>query len=372
MEGLETLRQVRADLKRSFVQRDREVDGLLIGLLARQHVLLLGPPGTAKSLLARRLCGALTDARYFEWLLTKFTTPEEVFGPVDLAALEQGRYQRVTAQKLPEAEVVFLDEIFKANSAILNALLTVLNERRFHQGSQMLEVPLETLVAASNELPEEEELRALLDRFLLRFQVGYVDDAGFQALLRISTDEPSACLTQKDLEQLRRTVDQTEIPDSIIHDLGRVRHQLFAEAIFPSDRRFRLSLDVLRAAAVLQGRTEVVTADLHWLAHVLWTDPEDQPKVEAVLNQLARGFEDEARKISGLAREVFSYAQRDWPDAQSRARAALEAHTKLHELSERLAGMVKEAEQHGRDAGRLSQLRNEIESMQASLLGAAN
>ena len=154
---------LRSALRARFVERDRVVDGLLIALLARQHVLLLGPPGTAKSLLARTLCESLEGARFFEWLLTKFSTPEELFGPVSLQALEAGRYERITDGKIPEAHVAFLDEVFKSNSAILNALLTLMNERMYHEGSAARPVPLQTLVAASNELPDE--AYRSLDRF---------------------------------------------------------------------------------------------------------------------------------------------------------------------------------------------------------------
>jgi MoxR-like ATPase len=365
------LEAVRADLKQSFISRDRVIDGMLIGLLCRQHILLLGPPGTAKSLLARQLCSAL-DARYFEWLLTKFTTPEEVFGPVDLPALEAGRYERVTHHKLPEAEIVFLDEVFKANSAILNALLTVMNERRFHQGTSLLEVPLETLIAASNELPEEDELRALLDRFLLRFQVEYLDESGFRELLRLSERSLTARLTPESLSALRQRVAAAAVPESVLDAVSRVRRELLKEGVVPSDRRFRLGLGVLRAAAVLDGRSEVHTGDLQWLAHVLWTEPEEQRKVEAALAQLSAGYEDELRRISSLAREVYGYAQRDWPDPQSQARAALEAHTKLAELSRRVAELIVRAKRDALSTDRLEQVKGEIDAMQTTLLGASN
>ena len=175
MEAEAKLDAVRSALKAHFLERETLVDGALAALLTKEHVLILGPPGTAKSQLARQVTRHLEGGRYFEWLLTKFSTPEELFGPMSLRALEEGRYERLTTHKLPEAHIAFLDEVFKANSAILNALLTVLNERRFHQGSEARSVPLESLFAASNELPDEEELAALYDRFLLRFSVGYIE-----------------------------------------------------------------------------------------------------------------------------------------------------------------------------------------------------
>src|SRR6266581_5473118 len=147
------LRKIREELQQMFLERTELIDGALAALLAAQHVMIVGPPGTAKSMLADELCQRIEGASYFQWLLTKFTTPEEIFGAVSLKALEQDDYRRVTTHKLPEAHVAFLDEIFKANSSILNALLTLINERVFHNGRERVTVPLVTMFGASNELP---------------------------------------------------------------------------------------------------------------------------------------------------------------------------------------------------------------------------
>ena len=181
------LQLIRAQLQARFLERDDVVHGLLAALVAREHVLVLGPPGTAKSMLAAELCSRVDGASLFSWLLTRFSTPEELFGAISLKALEDDRYVRVTDGRLPEAHIAFLDEVFKANSAILNSLLALMNERVFHNGGVANPTPLQTLVGASNELPEGEELDALFDRFLLRFWVPYLAERRNVRRLLVST-----------------------------------------------------------------------------------------------------------------------------------------------------------------------------------------
>ncbi|MCB9734400.1 MAG: AAA family ATPase [Deltaproteobacteria bacterium] len=347
VSGLEGARarlgRLRAWLAGGLVERDEVVDGALCALLAGQHVLLLGPPGTAKSLLARRLCQGLAGGNFFTRLLTRFSTPEEVFGPLDLRGLEEGRYERLVAGYLPTAHVAFLDEIFKANSAVLNSLLSVLNERTFHNGVAPMSVPLVCLVGASNEVPEEPGLAALHDRFAVRFWVEPIAAReGFLAMLRGEREagtEGEGALRLEDVATLRAAVARVEAPEEVLDALYRVRAGLDKRGVAVSDRRYRQALDVARAHALLRGAGAVDDEDVAALGACLWSDPEERATVEEVLTAVLAGYDDEARALVSRGREVMAFARRAWESAEEEARAVIEAHAKLSRLvgeSERL------------------------------------
>jgi MoxR-like ATPase len=265
-----------ARLEAGLLERSAAVRLALLAALAGEHVLLIGPPGTAKSELARRLHLAFADARYFERLLTRFSVPEELFGPLSLAALEEDRYERLTDGYLPTAGIAFLDEVFKANSAILNALLTLLNEREFDNGVQRLSVPLISVVGATNEVPQEEGLRAFHDRFLVRVPVAPVSDAQFAALLTLTPPAPvpTQPLHRDELETLRQAAAAVALPEPVLQALQAARGFAKEQALTVSDRRWRQTVALLRVQAASEGRSAVDEADLWLLPYVLPERPE--------------------------------------------------------------------------------------------------
>ena len=271
------LRTLRDRLLTNLVERDVPIRLALLAAIAGEHLLLVGPPGTAKSLVARRLGQAFIGTTYFERLLTRFTVPEELFGPLSIKQLEQDRYVRQTGGYLPTAQVAFIDEIFKANSAILNALLTLLNEREFDNGTTREKAPLIAVIAASNEL------RALYDRFLLRLHVDPVSDAGFDALLGLSSGEcevPAELrLDEGDLEALRERAKTVVLPQDVKQLLLRLRAFASEQGIIVSDRRWRKIVGLLRASAASCGRDSVSLWDGWLLQHCTWDKPEQRAAI---------------------------------------------------------------------------------------------
>src|SRR5262245_16441393 len=219
------LREVARALDERFLDKSEIVRLLLVTLLAGEHMLVVGPPGTAKSALVRHLA-RLVDARYFEYLLTRFSEPNELFGPVDIKAFREGAFVRRIEAMLPDAEIVFLDEIFKSNSAILNALLSILNERRFFTGSQSLKVPLCSLFGATNEIPNDEALGAIFDRFLVRALSENLDSFHFHGLVDRGLHGEIAELTG---------ADEAEKPLVALADIRKVQARLGQFLTFPED-----------------------------------------------------------------------------------------------------------------------------------------
>src|SRR5215470_16029795 len=298
-------------LKTTFVAKDELIELLMTCAIAQEHLLIVGPPGTAKSELIKRfalLCSSGQAAangnnvNYFEYLLTRFTEPNEIFGPVDISAFRDGRgTQRNTHGMLPRAEVAFLDEVFKANSAILNALLTILNERVFYNGSKREMVPLLCAVGATNEVPDDRELFALYDRFLLRFWTDNVEEALFPELFQRGWNlereriaggyglKLANIITTDTLRQLNRALERVDL-SPIAQKYREVIRRIRAEGIQLSDRRV-VKLLKLIAASALRHKREVADPGDFWVLRHVWNHAEQIPHLQTILDPYIQEYQ---------------------------------------------------------------------------------
>jgi MoxR-like ATPase len=353
VETLGKVRAMRDDLNANIIDRTEAIDASLLALLTKQHLLLLGPPGTAKSLLVRSVCERITGANYFERLLTRFSTPEELFGPLSLSALERDKYERVTNGTLVDAHIGFVDEVFKANSAILNSLLTIINERIFHQGSGPVHVPLLSLFGASNETPESNELAPLRDRFLLAVEVPYLtDDDSMRALIRHTEYVPEADITLDELQAAQHEVFKVPLADPAVDALISIKHELEQEGISVSDRRWKACASLLKARAWLDA--DSVATDEHGvvLVNALWSEPEQIRVVERCVLKIAAPVELEAIELEDAAKDLFD--QRPDPDDEHLTTRLEPLVKQIHDirtrLETRIAGVTESRSLRARQA----------------------
>jgi MoxR-like ATPase len=287
MDATAKIRAAVREASAGLVDREALIELIVLAAVAGEHVLIVGPPGTAKSEVARRAARAVSGA-YFEYLLGRFTEPSEIFGPVDLRKLREGTVETETRGMLPEAEVAFLDEVFLGSSAILNALLGILNERTFRRGHTTMRCPLRVCIAAANALPDDEHLAAFSDRFLVRAFVSPVADSKLEELLDIAGEATSAeHASMSDVDVLSRAaaqVDTSGVRDDIANGVRLLRKA----GVALTDRRIVKLRKLVAAAAALDGRARATAADLWPIVAIVPTAEAQAIAREALRDLLAK------------------------------------------------------------------------------------
>ncbi len=303
----ERINKLSKALSDGVYERENTMKLCLLAALAGESVFLLGPPGIAKSLIAKRLIQAFDNSSYFEYLMTRFSTPEEVFGPLSIQELkDNGRYVRLTEGYLPTAQVVFLDEIWKAGPAILNTLLTVVNEKTFKNGSDIERVPMRLLISASNELPDEDSgLDALYDRMLVRVFVNRIQNKqNFKSMLTVGTPQEAKipeglAITDEEYHSWQQQLDGLKFGDEVFEKLYQLKNMLEAAIekgalpaadMYVSDRRWKKSVKLLKASAFFNGRDAVNPLDILLLQDCLWNSPESREVVHDVVREFALNY----------------------------------------------------------------------------------
>jgi MoxR-like ATPase len=295
------IRKLLEQLSLDLFEREEVVRLSLLSAIAGESIFLLGPPGVAKSMVARRLKYAFEGANSFEYLMGKFSTPDEIFGPVSISKLRnEDKYERLVDNYLPGAQIVFLDEIWKASPPIQNALLTVLNEKIYRNGDQELKVDLRGLIAASNELPQRGEgLEALWDRFLLRLIVGGIEDKElFNAMITLSGGsahgdyvDPELKVSDETYLQWNKDIDYIFVPPHVLGLIGHLRTSLTErnndrdphEQLYISDRRWRKIVRLMRSSAYLNGRKEIDLMDCFLINYCIWNQIEEVEEVQKLV-----------------------------------------------------------------------------------------
>ena len=344
---LERFKLLLQEMNRSIYEKNTEISLSLLAALAGESVILLGPPGVAKSMVARQLKTAFRDAQSFEYLMSRFSTPDEIFGPVSIQKLKTSdTYERAVEGYLPTADVVFLDEIWKAGPAIQNTLLTVINEKIFRNGNREMHLPLKLLVAASNELPAKGEgLEALWDRFVIRIESRPIKlEKNFRAMLLEShadfsrstrvlghadfadnADFSNLKITAEEYAEWAEKICKIGVKEEVLDAISAIRKSLRAvnvdEAaerrnIYVSDRRWKNIVRLLRTSAFMQDREEVDICDLLPIYHCLWQEPEERDAIRSiVIRALFSPFAEKLVEMkNALAEDIKYHRVRRNPD----------------------------------------------------------
>ncbi len=356
-------RTLGTQLKTELIERDAVIEGMICAALAGEHVLLLGPPGTAKSALANAFCGAVDGSKFFEWLLTRFTSPDELYGPISLKALENDQIRRATADKLPECHVCFLDEIFKANSAILNTLLTAINERKFHNNGSATAIPLRFVVGASNELPDGPELAALYDRFLCRYWVQPIQSPdAFVKMLGNHDPKATIVLSLEEWDAARLEVAAITFSEEAARTMFKLRTQLKTDNVEASDRRWKRCVKLLQANAWMSGDAEVIDDHFAVLSDALWSEPEQQGTVATKVAQIAASVVLEAIKV----RDTILGAVKDLPLTPSTPEEQKQLVEAARECN-RAINRLKKLEETAKSDSQRAKVRREREAVEGAL-----
>lgn len=359
---------IKREMNDQFMERDAVIDCMMYALVSGQSMLMLGDPGTAKSAITYELCSRIENGKYFQWMLNKTSDPSEILGPFSIKEMENDKFMRITTGKLPEAHIAFIDECFKANAPVLNILLPIMNEKIFYNDGKPNDIPLMTMIGASNEGPEDESLNAFYDRFLFRINVHYVRDAANKKRMYtnfINNRRGLANLTNKTtitIEEIKALTEASKtiaVPKEIINKFIKFINDLDKQAIRVSDRRQNECFKILQASAIVHGRQQVGIDDFKSLIYVLWDKEEQIPLIESTITKMINPYDDQFKGF----KDNFNIIKKDiesCTDENEKSNKSLEAKGSIEKLTSKLNKLINDASRNGKDINEFANFRDEM------------
>ena len=371
--------QIFVEMNNLFVERDELIKLMELAIVTGTNLLMLGPPGTAKSAITYELCGRIENANYFQWMLNKTSDPSEILGPFSVKEMENDKFMRITTGKLPEAHIAFMDEVFKSNAPTLNALLTIMNEHIFYNDGKPVEVPLISMFGASNEPPEDESLDAMYDRFIFRMNVQYIHDAANKKRMHSNYVDSRAGLlnmvnkttiTLEEVQALQAAAKTVKVPKDIINKFIRLISDLDRQAVHISDRRQNECFKVMQGSAVLAGRNSVTLDDFKSLVYVLWEKEEHIPLIESSILKMVNPYDDRFKEL----KENFNQVKTDIEsitDSSQKSKKAIESKGVIEKIASKTNKLINEATKNGKDVTEFIEFRDNMVKYNQELINAA-
>lgn len=361
------------EMTAKLFEREDVIKDILRALISGENVLLLGPPGTGKTMLAETLGHHIDDVNLFKWLMNRTTDPSDIIGPYSIKGMERDRFRRVLKGKAADSEIMFIDEIFKANEPVLNFMLSMLNEGYVYNDGVQVPVPLRITLAASNEFPENEDLEAFYDRFIFRHWVNYIQDGKARIeMARAGRNNkasiaPPTTLTLKEIDALQEYVKDVQFPAQIEKNYDRLVRTLNSSGIQISDRRYFKGQKVMMANAVLEGRTSVNGNDFAALKNVLWNkDVKELILIEKELDKFANPHEAKLKELLSKANEVMENTLKIESRAE-RAGEAVTANATLQDILGKMEDEIDEAEKNSVDIKPMKKFVDSVSEIMAKI-----
>lgn len=370
------LLDIKKEMNIMFMEREDLVDIMLNALVSNTNVLMLGDPGTAKSKFTQEICSRITGGNYFQWMLNKTSDPSEILGPFSIKEMENDKFARITEGKLPEANIAFLDEIYKCNSPVLNTLLTIMNEHIFYNDGKPIDVPLLTLVGASNEPPEDDSLAALHDRFIQRINLEYVKDTGNRKsmhrnyILERSGATINAAKTKisvAEIQLLQEASRKVKVDNTIITQFISLINELARQNIHISDRRQNECFKILQSSAVLHKRNVVALDDFNALIYVLWQKEEDIDIIRTKISGIAKPLDNKFDTIKNQFQEIKNRIDSS-TNSKDKMQATIESKKGIEKIVTNLSKLVIQAQQMGIDSQEIIDFKNNVALYQQNII----